>query len=180
MDKLIGLCGSLRAGSLNRKLLHQAATLYGDCAFQEMSLDLPLYNGDVEARGIPQTVLDLSAAIKDADAIIIATPEYNKGISGVLKNALDWISRTQGGPFTDKPVALLTAAAGRTGGETAQYHTRHCLTPLGADVIASPAICIAAAATEFNSDCILENQRYIDNITTLMVKLSKRVQHVKS
>lgn len=177
MHKIVGLCGSLRAASLNRKLLHQSAALYGPCDFQELSLDIPLYNGDIESNGIPQAVLDLANAITDADAIIIATPEYNKGISGVLKNALDWISRAQGAPFADKPIALLTAAAGRTGGETAQFHTRHCLTPLGADVIATPAICIAGAASEFNNDGLLENQRYIDNIKLLMNKLSKRVEH---
>lgn len=175
MDTIVGLCGSLRAASFNRKLMHQAASLYGDCTFHDVSLDLPLFNGDLQDRGMPAAVTALADAIKAADGIIIASPEYNKGISGVLKNALDWISRVEGSVLAHKPTAIVSAAAGRTGGETAQYHTRHCLTPLGADVIATPAICIAGAQNEFNAQGVMENPRYIANLATLMTALSQRI-----
>ena len=175
MTQLIGLCGSLRRASLNRKLLNHAVTAYGECHYREGDLDLPLYNGDVEAEGIPQKVIELAEAIRAADGIIISTPEYNKGISGVLKNALDWVSRVQGSPIAGKPVAIMTAAAGRTGGETAQYHTRHCLIALGADIIATPAICVATAAQEFDGAGALSNPRYAENVQELMDALRRKI-----
>jgi chromate reductase len=93
MTQLLGLCGSLRKDSLNRKLLHEAARHYG-ARLTEGNLRLPLYDGDLEAEhGVPEDVMTLARQIKAAEAVVIAAPEYNKSISGVLKNALDWISR---------------------------------------------------------------------------------------
>ena len=90
-------------------------------AFTEANLNIPLYNGDVEtATGLPGAVALLVDQISSADAVVISTPEYNKGISGVLKNALDWVSRAYGNPWLDKPVAIISATAGRGGGERAQ------------------------------------------------------------
>ena len=87
---LLGISGSLRSGSFNRKLLAEAARLFGEANYTEANLNLPLYNGDLEdAEGIPAAVQLLSDQIVAADAVLISTPEYNKGISGVLKNALD-------------------------------------------------------------------------------------------
>ena len=118
---LVGLCGALRRDSTNRKLLHEAARLFGPCRFIDADLHLPLYDGDAEeADGAPAAVHKLAEQIAAADAVLISTPEYNKGLSGVLKNALDWISRIEGNPWRDKPVAVMSAAAGRAGGERAQ------------------------------------------------------------
>ena len=91
--RLVGLCGALRAGSTNLKLLHEAARVSGadDVVFGDT--DLPLYNGDVEEAGMPEKVVRLVEQIRAADAVVISSPEYNRGISGVMKNALDWISR---------------------------------------------------------------------------------------
>ncbi|MDA1238657.1 MAG: NAD(P)H-dependent oxidoreductase, partial [Proteobacteria bacterium] len=119
--KIIGLCGSLRKASLNRKLLLEAVRLYGKCDFKEANLNLPLYNGDEEDIEKPKSTLNLYNDIKAADGVIITSPEYNKGISGVLKNSLDWVSRIPGSVWKEKPVVIMSAAAGRTGGETAQY-----------------------------------------------------------
>lgn len=74
--------------------------------------------------------------IAAADAVVISTPEYNKSISGVLKNALDWVSRTSGKPWAGKPVAIMSAAAGRAGGERAQFALRLCMVPFRADLVA--------------------------------------------
>jgi chromate reductase len=118
--KLLGLSGALRAASTNTQLVKAAATSFGESEFTLADLNLPLYNGDVEAAGIPASAMTLAEQIRDADAVIISTPEYNKMISGVLKNALDWVSRSGLSPWTDKPVAIMSAAAGRSGGERTQ------------------------------------------------------------
>ena len=110
--KILGLCGSLRKDSFNRKLLYEAVRLYGTCNFNLANLNLPLYNGDEESIGKPKSALKLHKDIKIADGIIITCPEYNKGISGVLKNALDWVSRIPGAVWKGKPVVIMSAAAG--------------------------------------------------------------------
>ena len=116
--KILGISGSLRAQATNRKLLREAARLFGDCAYSEADINFPLYDGDDEENtGIPPAVTNLNNQIGAADAVIISTPEYNKGPSGALKNALDWVSRVEGNPWHDKPVAVISAAAGRAGGE---------------------------------------------------------------
>ena len=172
--KILGLCGSLRRQSYNRKLLNQAVQLFGDCSYQEISLNLPLYDGDLEDRdGIPEEVQRLADAIKSADGIIVVGPEYNKGLSGALKNALDWVSRVPGGAWKGKPVAVMSAAGGRTGGETAQYMMRHCLTPFGAQLISAPMVAVANAAQEFDDDGNLTNERYLKSINGLMAELRR-------
>ena len=172
--KILGLCGSLRRQSYNRKLLNQAVQLFGDCSYQEISLNLPLYDGDLEDRdGIPEEVQRLSDAIKSADGIIVVGPEYNKGLSGALKNALDWVSRVPGGAWKGKPVAVMSAAGGRTGGETAQYMMRHCLTPFGAQLISAPMVAVANAAQEVDDDGNLTNERYLKSINGLMAELRR-------
>ena len=120
---LLGLCGSLRADSYNRKLMHAAAQSFGPSSFVEGDLNLPLFNEDVEAQGMPDAVTRLKEQVKAADAVVIACPEYNKAPPGALKNALDWLSRG-GQPWTDKPVAMVSATAGRAGGERTQFALR--------------------------------------------------------
>ena len=123
--KLLGICGSLRAGSHNRKLMLEGRRMFAPDTFEESDLRLPLYDGDLEEReGIPEAVQRLADQIKAADAVIIASPEYNKALPGVLKNALDWVSRTKGAPLAGKPVAILSAADGRAGGERSQFSLR--------------------------------------------------------
>ncbi|MEN8893057.1 NADPH-dependent FMN reductase [Planktotalea arctica] len=158
--KLLGLSGSLRAGSFNTQLMKAAITSFGAAEVEIGDLNLPLYDGDLEAKGIPEAVTKLAAQIAAADAIIVANPEYNKGISGVLKNALDWSSRVPGDAFRGKPTLLIGAAAGRTGGETAYFMTRNCLAQLGAAVLATPAVLVAGAYGEFNEDGTLKSEVY--------------------
>lgn len=113
---ILTISGSLRGDSVNRKLLAEAATLYGG-EVVEADLNLPLYNGDLEAaEGLPAKVKTLADQVLNAEAILISTPEYNKAPSGVLKNALDWLSRDSRKVLSGKPVAVMSAAAGRTGG----------------------------------------------------------------
>lgn len=172
VPKLVGISGSLRTGSFNTKLLHAAIASFGEAEVSIGDLNLPLYNGDLETgESKPAPVEALAAQIAAADAVIIASPEYNKGIPGVLKNALDWVSRVPGKPFGDTPVLLINAAAGRTGGETAHYHIRHCLSPLGAHVLPVPAVLIAGAHGEFNEDGTLKSERYQASLDSAVAAL---------
>lgn len=165
---LLGLCGSLRDDSLNKTLMREAARIYGG-PFEEANLRLPLYDGDLEDRdGVPEDVTALSDQIKGAEAVLVVTPEYNQSFSGVLKNALDWVSRTKGGPWRSKPVAILSAAAGRTGGARAQYALRLAMTPFRPRMLMGPEVLIAGAAKEFDVDGRLTNDRYIKALTELM------------
>ncbi|MEL7460103.1 MAG: NAD(P)H-dependent oxidoreductase [Pseudomonadota bacterium] len=165
---LLGLCGSLRTNSVNAKLMREAARIYGG-PFEEANLRLPLYDGDLEdAEGLPPLVTTLSDQITSAEAVLVVTPEYNQSFSGVLKNALDWVSRTKGGPWRDKPVALLSAAAGRTGGARAQYALRLAMTPFRPRLLMGPEVLIAGAAGAFDAEGRLTGARYIKTLTELM------------
>ena len=168
MSYLLGISGSLRSASTNTKLIRAAAAAYGG-AFQEGDLRLPLYDGDLEeAEGIPASVQALADQIKGAEAVVISTPEYNKSISGVLKNALDWVSRTKGGPWADKPVAIMSAAAGRAGGERTQFALRLCMMPFRTRIIQGPEVLIANSGQAFNDDGSLANERDAKNLQDLI------------
>jgi chromate reductase len=172
--KLLGICGSLRADSWNRALMHEAALIF-DGAFSEGSLRLPLYDGDLESRdGIPPEVQALADAIAQADAVVIASPEYNKSYPGVLKNALDWVSRTKGNPWLGKPVAVMSGTAGFTGGARANYALRLGLMPFRPEVLPGPELLVANVAEQFDADRRLTNDRYRATLTELMDDLRAR------
>ena len=140
MTTLLGISGSLRKASTNTMLMRNAAEIFSADTFVEGNINLPLYNGDLEtAEGVPASVQLLADQIASADAVIIATPEYNKALSGSLKNALDWVSRTKGGPWKDKPVAIMSAAAGRAGGERSQFSLRLAMMPFRPNLLQGPA-----------------------------------------
>lgn len=127
---VLGIAGSLRQGSYNRALLRAASEL-APADMEVVTLDLrglPFYDGDVEAEGDPAPVAAFKEAIRRADALLIATPEYNRGIPGVLKNAIDWASRPAvGSPLAGKPVALTGASTGMGGTRSAQEQLRQVL-----------------------------------------------------
>ena len=174
--KLLTISGSLRKGSYNRMLLKEAAKAFGDAEVIEADLDLPLYDGDLEAaEGIPAPVQALADQIKAVDAIVISSPEYNKGIPGVLKNALDWVSRVEGAVLKDKPTVVVSAAAGRTGGETAQFMVLHCLTQLQVRLLPGPAVLVAGAMNEFDESGALQNELYLKTLATRMQALRAEV-----
>ncbi len=173
---LLGISGSLRADSANSKLVREAARLFGDSAFTFADLKLPLYDGDVEvADGVPAAVQTLSDQIAAADAVIISTPEYNKGPSGVLKNALDWVSRTGGQPWSGKPVAVMSAAAGRAGGERAQLILRTFMVPFRPVVLAGPEMHLADCLNEFDDNGQLKSAFYTKTLQDLMDSLRKAI-----
>ena len=178
---IIGLCGSLHKGSSNRKLLNEAVQSYGPGEFEEILLDLPLYNGDTETdKGCPASVETLAAEIQNAEGVIVTSPEYNKGISGVLKNALDWISRVPGSVWKDKPVVIMSAAAGRSGWETAQYMMRHCFAPFGARLVAGPLVCIASANEQFDETKRLLSDRHQNLVAKGIDNLRRKIEMQKN
>lgn len=174
---LLLICGSLRKASQNRKLLAEAARHFGPADTETSQLGLPLYDGDIEVnQGIPDMVHDLAGQIARADAVIIASPEYNQSFSGVLKNALDWVSRLPDNPWQDKPVAVITAAAGRAGGARSQYALRLAMVPFRAEVIAGPEVLVAGAAQAFDEASQLIDDRYTKALRTLMENLRSRAE----
>ena len=169
---LLGISGSLRKASTNTMLIRHAAKVFQPDTFVEADINLPLYNGDLEeAEGIPAAVQLLSDQIIGADAVIIATPEYNKGISGALKNALDWVSRTKGGPWKNKPVAIMSAAAGRAGGERSQFALRLAMMAFRPRILQGPEVLVASSGNAFDENGTLIEESYTKLLTELMDEL---------
>src|SRR5262245_48501357 len=151
--RVLGICGSLRAGSYNRQLLATAAEM----APQGMTIeiwdrlrDMPHYDADVEALGWPDAVAELKQKISAADALLFATPEYNYGMPGVLKNAIDWVAHPpEVTPLRGKPGAILGASTGIGGTIRAQLDLRQCLQSTGTWVMLYPEIFIQRCADKF-------------------------------
>lgn len=176
MTTLLGISGSLRAASTNTLLMRNAASIFDADTFVEGDINLPLYNGDDEAAtGIPASVQKLANQIAAADAVIIATPEYNKAISGSLKNALDWVSRTKDRPWSGKPVAIMSAAAGRAGGERSQFSLRLAMMAFRPDILQGPEVLLANSSNEFDENGQLTGEIYIKTLTELMGDLKARI-----
>ena len=151
--QVLGISGSLRQGSFNTALLRAAIEM----APQDMTIetgridDLPLYNDDVRVAGYPPTVVRLREQVARADAILLVTPEYNYSVPGVLKNAIDWVSRPPDQPFNEKPIALMGASIGMLGSARSQYHLRQCFVYLNAFVLNQPEVMVAKAPERFDA-----------------------------
>ncbi len=173
--QLLGISGSLRDGSYNTALLEACRELAPDGV--EVAIlhlgEVPLYDRDVEAQGFPGPVQDLREAIAAADGLLIASPEYNWSIPGVLKNAIDWASRGKDAPLDHKPTALLSAAGG-SGGRRAQSHLRDVLAHNRVDVL-DDAVGIARAWDHFEGDR-LEDEEYRAEVAALVRALSERAR----
>jgi len=150
---IVGLCGSLRADSVNRMALNLAASLMPDGMRMEAVewREIPPFDGDVVAKGLPPAVLALRERIRRADGVLIATPEYNFSIPGVFKNVLDWVSRGEDQPFAHKPVAILSASPGPVGGARVQYDLRRVMLFMNAMVLAKPEVFIGGAGAKFDA-----------------------------
>jgi chromate reductase len=159
---ILGFAGSLRKGSYNKALLRAAQELLPDGALLEI-FDLegiPPFNQDLEGQP-PAIVGKFKARIRTADAILIATPEYNYSIPGVLKNAIDWASRPYGdNSFEGKPVALMSASTGMVGGARAQYHLRQVFIFINMWAINKPEVIVTFAAEKIKDGQLVdENSR---------------------
>jgi chromate reductase, NAD(P)H dehydrogenase (quinone) len=153
--KFLGFAGSLRRASYNRGLIRAAADLApSGITIEVFDLgDLPLYNQDVEEAGEPAAVVAFKEAIGQADALLVATPEYNHGVPGVLKNALDWASRPRiSSPLRDKAVGVMGASPGRGSTARAQAQLRDAFVFTGACVMPLPELLVGGAGQHFDGD----------------------------
>ena len=140
--KILGISGSLRKGSFNTAALRAAIELApeGVTIIEADISDIPLYNEDVNAQGRPPSVERFRQQIRDADALLFVTPEYNYSVPGVLKNAIDWASRPPEQPFAGKPAAIMGASPGVIGTARAQYHLRQIAVFLDLKVLNKPEV----------------------------------------
>jgi chromate reductase len=167
---ILGLSGSLRAGSYNTALLRAAVALNDTTLHIEpMTLHgIPLYDGDVEQRdGTPQAVRALKERILASDGLLLVSPEYNNGVPGVFKNAVDWLSRKTPGladVFAQRAVAVIGASPGGFGTVLAQAHWLPVLRVLGARVYASGRVAVSRAGAAFDADGKLTDEAAVANL----------------
>lgn len=175
---VIGLVGSLREGSYNRALLRAAQGL----APESMDITLfdiapiPMYNADLDNdEQRPAPVERLKRAVDEADAMLIATPEYNHGIPGVLKNAIDWASRPAGrSPMKGKTAAIMGAATGMWGTIRAQMHLRDVLAATGTYVVLKPEVLVRGVRDKFDDDLRLTDEPTRKFIRQLLENLAEQ------
>jgi chromate reductase len=146
--RFVTLLGSLRKTSVNGGVARALPSLAPEgvsiAALGSIG-DFPLYDADLQAQGFPAAVEVMAAAIRAADGVIVVTPEYNYSVPGVLKNAIDWLSRLPSQPFAAKPVLLQSASPGALGGARAQYHLRQIFVFLDGRVMNTPEAMIGGA-----------------------------------
>jgi chromate reductase, NAD(P)H dehydrogenase (quinone) len=175
VTRILAISGSLRERSYNRALLRAAEELApAGVEIEEFDLSpIPFYDGDVEAAGDPASVVALRAAVAEADGVLIATPEYNRGTSGVLKNAIDWLSRPAlASVLRWKPVAVTGASTGRGGTRRAQQQVRDALLYPGAIVLEEPEVALPVAWEHFDEDGRLVDEKTRDSIRGLLEGLA--------
>jgi chromate reductase len=178
---ILGFAGSLRKGSYNKALLRAAAELLPKEATLEI-FDLegiPPFNQELESR-VPEKVKEFKAKIRAANAILIATPEHNYSVPGVLKNAIDWASRPHGdNSFEDKPAAIMSASTGMLGGARAQYHLRQIFVFLDMYPVNRPEVFVNFAGQKIDEQGKLTDEtarNIIKQLLEALVALSKRLR----
>jgi chromate reductase len=178
---LVSICGSLRKGSFNAAIQRALPELVPDgmtiTALSGVG-DLPLYNADVQAQGIPPRVTELAEAIRKADGVVFVSPEYNYSVPGVLKNAIDWISRVPEQPFAGKPVAIQSASGSVFGGARMQYHLRQIMVFVDALVFNKPEVMVGQAQTKVDQDLKLTDPATRDFIKTQLAAFEKFIRKV--
>jgi len=179
--KILGFAGSIRIASYNKALLRAAADLMPEGTNLEIfDIDgIPAFNQDTE-NNMPEKVKDFKSKIREADAILIATPEYNYSVPGVLKNAIDFATRPYGdNPFNEKPVAIMSASVGMLGGARAQYHLRQIFVYLNMYPINGPEVIVTFAQDKFdaNGKLIDENtQQFLRQLLQNLVNWTRKLK----
>lgn len=173
MANIVGVAGSLRTGSFNAALLRAAAELMPEGSSLEVASirDIPLYNADLEASAFPDSVQALKERIAASDGLLLVSPEYNNSMPGVLKNAIDWLSRPPADMarvFGDRPVALMGATPGRGGTLLSQAAWLPVLRTLGTRAWFGPRIAIASANAEFDPTAGLQNPKLRSQVQRFM------------
>jgi chromate reductase len=179
--KILGISGSLRADSYNTRLLRAAAELLPREVELELWSDLkavPPYDEDDDVQPAPAAVAELRAAIADADAVLFATPEYNASIPGVLKNALDWVSRPlKSNPLRNKPVAVVGASTGAFGAVWSQAELRKVLASIGARVVEGD-VAVGHAPSRFDEHGRLADEQLLEQLIEVVAALISEVAPV--
>lgn len=179
--KILGIAGSLRKNSYNKTLLQTASTLVpNDAILHIFDIEgIPVFNQDMETRP-PQKVKEFKTKIREADAILIATPEYNYSIPGTLKNAIDWASRPpHDNAFNQKPVAIMGASTGRLGTARAQYHLRQCFVFLNMFPINKPEVMVDHADAKIDDSGNLNDPKTKQLIAELIANLVEWTKKLK-
>lgn len=178
--KIIAVPGSIRKKSINRMLVNSLSLLKPENMEIEIAdlSDIPMYNGDVEDAGIPASVAAFKDKLKKAEGVIIATPEYNHAIPGVLKNALDWASRPPNNPFDGKPVGIIGASTGLSGTISAQENFRHIAALLNMHVMNYPVVLVRSAKDKFSSDGLLTDDRTKDVLKKYLAAFSSWTEKI--
>jgi chromate reductase, NAD(P)H dehydrogenase (quinone) len=178
--KVVAFCGSLRKASFNRMALNAfIERLPGGTSAQIIEIDWPLYNADIQAQGFPDKVQAAQKAMIEADGLVLVTPEYNYGPSGVLKNAIDWLSRMTPQPFAAKPIAMFGASGGILGTARAQYQLRQIMVFLDGRPVNKPEVMIGAAQTRF-ADGKLTDEATGKLLAELGASLVLAVRHARA
>ena len=150
--KLLAIVGSLRKDSVNKKSMkafQEELPAGTEVEYAEIG-NIPLYNQDEQEKGFPASVNKLTEQVKNADAVVFATPEYNYSVPGVLKNALDWVSRVPNQPFSGKTAMIIGASPGNLGTARAQYHLRQIGVFLNINFLNRPEVMISSAYGKFD------------------------------
>jgi chromate reductase len=172
---VVGFAGSLRRGSYNRALLRAATELAPPelhIVIHELDA-IPLYNGDIEAAGTPQSVGQLRDAIREADGLLIATPEYNYGVPGVLKNTIDWLSRPpRNSALNGKVAALIGASPGIMGTARAQSQLRQAFVFTNTPTLLQPEVLVGHAHEKFDADGRLVHEATRDFLATFLQRFT--------
>src|SRR6516162_24854 len=171
--KLLGISGSLRAQSFNSGALSVVGSVLPEgMQFNVASLaDLPFYNADVEQRGFPAEVESFRRKVAAAEALIFAVPEYNFSVPGVLKNALEWLSRPPHSPTNGKPCAVFGASVSPLGTARGQFHFRHICVSLNMIPVNTPHVDITNAKAKFDAESRLTDEPSIDLLRQLVNEL---------
>jgi chromate reductase, NAD(P)H dehydrogenase (quinone) len=181
MTTIIGIAGSLRRGSFNAALLRTAAEVAPAGMTVDIASirDIPLYDGDVEKEsGIPAAAAALKDRIAAADGVLIVTPEYNNSIPGVLKNAIDWLSRPARDiprVFGGRPLAVMGVTPGRGGTALAQTALLPVARALGAELWAGPRLFLSGAATLFDDQPALTDAAVTRLVTDFMAGFAAHI-----
>ncbi len=179
--KVLGISGSLRAGSFNTGLLRAAATLLPpDMELATFPLhDIPLFNADVEAQGNPAPVTALQQAIGAADGLLFAVPEYNYSITGVLKNAFDWASRGRPSTLDGKPAAIM-GVGGRSGTVRAQMHMRQIALHNSMRVMIDPELLLVRSRRRSDPDGNLTDDATLERLREFMSAFDEWIRHCRA
>ena len=173
--KLLGISGSLRKQSYNSGALRAIASILPEgMSFSMADLSsLPFYSADVEQVGLPDTVRRFRAEVAAADALIFAVPEYNFSLPGVLKNAMEWLSRSPNPPADGKPCAVFGASVSPLGTARGQFHFRHVCVSLNMMVVNLPHVDINSAKGKFDAQSALTDQPTLETLRQLLNELKR-------